>query len=208
MASNIFPGDVLIQGALTVTNGISGSLARTGLVSEALTNVGIPLTNFRVWDAFQTLLGTAGSDDMGIGTGAFGTGLPYLVSSNADNTSITQYARALIQLPPQYVAAGAIQVRLAAGMLTSVASSSATVDVEAYLSARTTLKSGSDLVTTAAQSINSLTFAEKTFDLSTATLSPGSWLDIRLTFAATDAAVGTAVLCAIAHAELLLTTQG
>jgi hypothetical protein len=93
-------------------------------------------------------------------------------------------------------------------MLTTVADTSATIDVEAYESAKTTLKTGSDLVTTAAQSINSLTFADKAFDLTVTDLSPGDQLDIRFTVAVVDAATGTAVTAALASVELLLDIKG
>jgi hypothetical protein len=61
------------------------------------------------------------------------------------------------------VAGETITLRLSAGMLTTVASSSCTVDVEMYLTNRESLVSGSDLCATSATTINSLTFANKDF---------------------------------------------
>jgi len=82
------------------------------------------------------------------------------------------------------------------------------VDVELYESNLDTTKTGSDLVTTAATTMNSLTFAAKAFDVTSTTLGPGDFLDIRISIACNDAATGTAVTPAIAHAELVLDIKG
>lgn len=77
-------------------------------------------------------------------------------------------------------------------METSVADVSATVDMEAYeLQMDGTISS--DLCTTAAQSINSLTLANKDFVLTATNLAAGDVLDVRVTIAVNDAASGTAV---------------
>lgn len=202
-------GDQNVQGTLTATL-LRGAHYRSDLTTEALTPFPIPFTQLRVWDAFQTALGAAGSDDLGIGTGTFATGTPYVVSSSARNTTITQYARLILPIPYQMVfgTAAVASLKFSAGMLTTVAGTSATLDCEAYLFNRDTTKTGSDLVTTAAQSINSLTFADKTFDLTATGLSAGSLIDVRLTIAAVDAANVGAVFGAIADMALLCSTKG
>ena len=81
---------------------------------------------------------------------------------------------------------------------------SATIDIECYKSNRDTGKTGSDLCATAAQSINSLTFANKDFTITSSSLLPGDWLDIRWTIATNDGATATAVIAALAAAEFLL----
>jgi len=149
------------------------------------------------------------ADDMAISSGAFATGLPYIHTGDLMAAgATTRYARTMFTLPPEYVSAGAFQFRFASGMLTTVADTSATIDCEAYKTARSTLKTGSDLVSTSASSINSLSFAEKTFDISSTGLIAGDVLDIRVTIAINDAGASTVVDGAIAHAEALLTIKG
>jgi len=101
-----------------------------------------------------------------------------------------------------------VRIVATAGMVTTVADTSCTVDFEVYLCAKTTLASGSDLVTTSATTINSTSFAAKNFDLTSAGLSPGDMLDIRISIACTDAATVTAVIPAIAHLALALDIKG
>jgi hypothetical protein len=179
------------------------------LVQDNLVAYDLPISDFRVFDAYQTLLGTPASDDLGITTGAHGTGLPYISTGDLKAAgATTRRARILFTLPPEYVAGETVQIRFAAGMVTTVADTSATVDAEVYVSARTTLKTGSDLVSTSATTINSVTFAEKTFTVTATSLSPGDILDIRVSIAVTDAATLTAVIGAIAHAEVQCDVKG
>lgn len=206
---NIVDGDQTVNGALTVTGAITGNIARTNLVTETATPFPLPIADWRVWDAFATALpGTPAADDLAVTAGAFGTGTPYIRASDVDNSTATQYARIAVMIPHTYVATGLAALRFSAGMLTAIASSAATLDVEAYLFAEDTLKSGSDLVNTAAQSINSLTFADYTFNLVATTLTPGAWLDIRIVITATDVGVSAATIPAISNAELLLQVKG
>jgi hypothetical protein len=148
-------------------------------------------------------------DDLAITSGAFATGLPYIHSGDVHGQgSVTKYARTTFTLPPEYVSAAALQFRLASGMLTTVADTSATILCECYKTARNTLKTGSQLVSTSASSINSLSFVEKTFDVSATGLVAGDVLDIRVTMTINDAGGSTVVDGAIAHAEALLTIKG
>ena len=204
---------MLLTESLQVTSTITGQrfygqLSRSYIDQEPLSVFALPITHARIWDAFQTNLTTAASDDLGIATGAFGTGLPTIRGLDLVNGTVTGYARWLFQMPANYVALGDVKIRFAAGMVLAAAATSATVDVEAYLSARTGLKTGSDLVTTSAISINSTTFAENLFSVTSNSLSPGSWLDIRATLSAASTAIAANTYAAIAHAEILCTTQG
>lgn len=200
-------GDITINGTVTA-NQINGAYNRSSMNSEASQKFQIPLTSLRVWDAFQTALGSASADDLGLATGTFGTGLPYIVTSDAKATTITQRARFLVQLPSTYVAGQAVTIRAAAGMKTTVSDNTATIDVEAFKSGGDTTVSGSDLVSTSATSINFLTFSNKDFSVGSAGLSPGDWLDVRVTISITDGSTGTSVLGAIAALDLLVTTRG
>lgn len=205
-----FPGDINVPGQVTATR-LVGALAKSQLDSDSNSIFAIPLTSFRVWDAFQTLLGTAGADDLGITTGAFGTAMPYLTTSDMSNEAgnpTTQYARALFQLPFNYIDGSAASLRFTAGMVTTVADVTATLDVVAYIGVNPTVAIGSDLVTTAAQSINSLTFANYTFALTPTSLVAGSLLDLRVAITIQDDAATTAVYGGITRADLLCTTRG
>lgn len=203
-----FNDNVRITGALTVTQGISGA-TRGSLAAQNDQVYELPMQDMRIWDAFQTGLTTAASDDLGIATGTFGTGLPYITTGDLKAAgSTTRRARILFTLPPEYVAGQPIVINCHAGMVTTVAGTAATVDVEAYLSGANTLVSGVDLVATAAITINSLTFADKEFTITATDLEPGDILDLRISVLVNDAATVTAVIGAIAHAEMWLTVQG
>lgn len=175
---------------------LTGTIART-LMTQETGLYQLPLEAFRVWDAMQTNLpGTAATDDLAVVTGTLGTNAPMIQSSDAKNTTVTQYARLLMRLPPEYVSAQSVSLRLHAGMVTTVANGTATIDAQVYaLDGDAAV--GADLCTTAATSINSLTFADKDFSITATSLEPGSVLDIRLAIAITDSATGTAVIGAL-----------
>ena len=155
----------------------------------------VPLTSCRVFDAMQTLLPAAGAaDDLGLVGGAIGTASPSLQTSDGAQTTVTQKARVLIPILPQYVSAAALSLSLTAGMLTTVSDGTATIDVSAYLLDKdTTLDAAGDICATAAQSINNLTFAAKSFTITPTNVVAGDMLDVLITIAITDAATGTVV---------------
>lgn len=203
-----FPVNVDVQGNLIVRGNLP-VYPRASLRQDDFQPFPLPLTDWRVWDAFATLLGTPASDDLGITAGTWATGAPYVTAGDLKAAgATTRRARFLVQIPLNYVAAETVQIRLAAGMLTTVADTSCTVDVEAYKLDRDATIGGSDLVATSATTINSLTFGNKDFDLTATTLSPGDWLDVRVSIACTDAATVTAVTPAIAAADLLVDIKG
>lgn len=210
MPQNIIPNDVQIQGDLYLTGDIQPARARTDLLQEDEARVKIPLEDFRVWNAYATLLtGTANADDLELNGGTFGTSHPSIQTGDLKNAgATTRYARVVVNLPYSYVAAQTVKVRLSAGMLTTVASASATVDVEAYRHDGDTTLTGSDICATAAQSCNSLTFANLDFVITATTLQPGDSLDLRIAIAVNDSATGTAVIGCVGAAELLLDVKG
>lgn len=209
MATQRFDGDVEITGALRVSGTYTGPINRTNIITGDIATYELPFTDFRVWDAFHTNLPTVGAaDDLGLATGTFATALPYLKTQDLNAAgAVTEYARTMFTLPREYSSAGTITIRLRAGMLTAVASVSGTVDVEAYLSARDTLKSGSDLVSTSATSANSLTFADVSFSLTATGRAAGDVLDIRIAWIG-NSATASSHFGAIAHAEILLQVRG
>ena len=110
-------------------------------------------------------------------------------------------------LPPEYDAAETIQIRAHAGMLTTVADNTATLDFEVYKSDEEA-GIGADICATAAQSINSLTLADKDFTVTATGLSAGDVLDIRMTTAVNDAATGTVVKAIVGAVKIMLDIKG
>lgn len=208
MATSTFADNVTFQGSVTFTGSVVTKWDRAQLKQDDLAIFQIPLTDFRVHDAFHTNLpGTAASDDLALIGTAFGTSSPTIQTSDLKNTTGTQRARCLVRIPESYVTGETVKIRVYAGMNTTVASSSATVDVEAY-EVDGTGGISSDLCTTAATSINNLTNSAKDFDITASSLAAGDILDVRLTIAITDSATATAVIGEIGYVALLADIKG
>ncbi len=201
------PGDLVVGGNLRLNGTLSPPVAKNNILALAeLQSFPVPLTDFRVWDAMQTALpGTPATDDLGLVGGTFGTNTPSLRSEDLKALGATnKRARVLVQLPWEYIAGESVSIRVRAGMITTVAGTSSTVDVEAYkLQGDPDDAIGSDLVSTAATTMNSLVFTDIDFALTPSALSPGDILDVRLTIAVNDGASATAVIAAITSVKLL-----
>ncbi len=201
------PGDLIVPGDIRVTGRISPAIAKSSILALAVLQAfPIPLTDFRVWDAMQTLLpGTPSADDLGLVGGTFGAATPSLRSEDLKTAGATnKRARVLVQLPWEYEAGQSVSIRFKAGMITTVADTTATLDCEVFkLQSDPDDAIGSDLVSTAAQSMNSTSFADITFVITPTGLSPGDILDVRITAAVNDGASATAVIAGITSAKLL-----
>jgi len=199
---------ITCQSTITARQGFQGPLGRENIITDTQKKYPVPLEKLRIWDAYQTLITTAANDDLGITAGTFGTGCPYVHAGDMNAAgSVTRYARTMFQLPAEYVDYSTVTFNISGGMLTSVASVAATVDVEVYKVNRDTLKTGSDLVATAATSINSTTFADKGFTLTSTGLLRGDILDVRFTIAA-NSATASSHFAAIAAIDVLLDVKG
>lgn len=186
---------------------LAGVLARADLATESKTYV-VPVSLLRVWDARQTNLpGAAANDDMGVITGTFLTDVPTLQGVDFGGASTDEKGAFQFLLPPEYVAGGSVTVRLRAGMVTSVADTACTVDVEVGKANRDGA-SGADICATAAQSINSLAYANKDFTITPTALSPGDLLDIRLSFAGSDVGNLDVMIPEISQIEIVLDVKG
>lgn len=201
------PGDLIVAGDIRLNGSLTPAVAKANILALAeLQKFPIPLTDFRVWDAMQTLLpGTPATDDLGLVGGTFGTATPSIRTEDLKAAGATnKYARFLVQLPWEYVAGETVKLRFKAGMITTVANTTATLDCQAYkLQDDPDDAIGSDLVTTSATTMNSTTFADIDFTITPTSLSPGDILDIRITIAVNDGATATAVIGAITSAKLL-----
>jgi hypothetical protein len=173
-------------------------------VQSALQPFTIPWTAWRVWDAVQTNLpGTPATDDLGLIGGTFATAPPSIQTGDLKAAgATTRYARAQVELPWDYEAGQSVTLRFHAGMVTTISDGTATLDVEAYESDEE-VGISADLCATAAQSINSLTFADIDFTITPTTLAAGDMLDVRIAIAINDTATGTAVIGCVGAAKLL-----
>lgn len=209
--SATYPGDVYIGGNLQVAGTSTIAISRSSLATDSGAKQIIPIAEWGVSTGNFARLGAPSGSDLGIVAGTFGTNVPTPQTSDqkANGAVTTQYARFTLQLPDNYVAGSQVYLEAIAGMIgTGPADVSATIDFEAYLCADSNLKSGSDLVTTAAQSINSLTFAAKSFTVTSGSLIPGSRLDVRVAIAIRDNASATAVTGCIAVVNLIRDVRG
>ena len=169
-----------------------GSVGLADLTQRDLCEHQIPLSDAKVWDAPSTVIpATPASDDLGMVDNAFLTGKPTIETGDLKNAgATTRKTRFRVMVPRDYVAGETMTVRANAGMKTTVASVSATIDVQAVRPAAPTV----DICATNAQSINSLVAANKDFTLTPTDLVPGEMLDIVVSIAVNDSGTGTAVI--------------
>jgi hypothetical protein len=186
----------------------NADIATTKLAQRVLAESIIPLTQARTWDAVATNLpASASSDDLGLVSGTFGTNPARITAGNVKAIGPTTRRLYLaIPIPANYEDGQTIQLQIRAKMETTVADVSCTIDAEAYVGADGAV--GSDLVTTAAQSMNSLTAAAYTFTVNATGVDPGDLLEVRLSIASNDAATATDVTPAIYSIALLCDTRG
>lgn len=202
--------DLAIGGTLTIPEtGISPQTRASVLKQNPNVAFPIPWDALRVWDSFHTNLpGTAASDDLALIGGTFATAPPMVQAGDLKAAgATTRYARFQAIVPECYDTAETLSFVLSAGMKTTVADNACTVDLEVYRADKISGISA-DLCATAAQSINSLTFANKTFAITSSTLSAGDILDVRLAITCNDAATVTAVTPTIAGLDLVCDIKG
>lgn len=201
-------GNNSIIWVLTQRSSITGTVARSNLVQDDLAAYGVPLTALRVHDALHTNLpGTAANDDMALITGTPGTDAPTLQGVDFGGTTSDEKAAFEFVLPPGYVDGETVTVRVRGAMLTTVADDACTVDVECW-KADGDGAVGSDICATAAQSINSLTPANKDFTITPTGLAAGDRLVVRLAFAGNDSGDGGVMVPEISNVAMLLDIKG
>jgi hypothetical protein len=206
--------DLVLTGSLTFRGAVGTRLPAGTIYTSELRQTDnsafvVPLTDLRIWDAFASpLTGTAGTDDLALVGGTFASASPLVQTSDLKNAgATTQYARFQCPIPDRYVAAETFTIRLYAGMETTVASTTATIDVQAYL---VDGEGGisADLCSTAATTINSLTYGNKDFTITPTSLTAGGTLDVRIAIAVNDTATGTAVIGSLGRITILADIQG
>lgn len=200
-------GDLIVAGNLRVDGSVP-AIARASLAQDADAAFVVPMTSLRVWDAIATNLpGAAANDDLGLDGGTWATDSPCISAGDVKASTSTRYARFQVALPAEYDAGQTVTLRFHAGMKTTVAATSCTLDLVAFKSDQEAGISA-DICATAAQSINSLSDADIDFSITPTGLNPGDVLDCRIAIAWVDAATGTAVIPQIGAIELLCDIKG
>lgn len=202
--------NITVTGTMTIPEGGISAQTRSTILKQTDNAIfPIPFANLRVWDAYATNLpGTAAADDLALVGGTFATEPPMIQAGDCKALgATTRYARVQVIMPECYVAAETVKINISAGMETTVADTTCTVDVEAYRIDKIS-GIGADICTTAATTINSLTYGTKTFTINAASLAAGDVLDVRITVACNDAATGTAVTPTIAGLDLVCDIKG
>ncbi len=194
-ANGNLTGDVKNNVLLTRHLNSAAGITTGQLAQRVLRRNNVNLFGARVWDAVATVIpATGGTDDLGLYTGTAASAVSNQIGTgDVKAAGCTRYTRFLIPMPGDYEAGETVNIVALAGMQTTVAGTSAVVDIEAYRVVGTGAV-GADLCATSAQTINSLTAAEKTFSITAATLAAGDMLDVRVTITIVDAATGTAVI--------------
>jgi hypothetical protein len=222
MAQQQLRGDLDVTGTITM-GGITlpdgavdnenvtalAGLERSKLEQDDLVIFPVDFFDMRVWDDLTSMLPAAGAnDDLGLYESTFGTGAPIVKTGDLKAAgATTRYARFTMVLPAEYVSGETITVRAHAGMKTTVSDTTATIDFSVYKYD----KSGgisADLVTTGAQSINSLTFADIDFTVTPTGLVAGDMFDVRVAIAINDGATVTVVEGALGKLDLLCDVKG
>jgi len=209
------PGDLIVPGDVTITDDISIGGQITPLLDRdevlAVTELAtftVPMSIWREHDDYATPLdGTPVADaHLGLVGGTFNTNAPSLQTDDfGGNGAVAAenfYARGEIVLPWNYVAGQTVKIRVHGGMLTTVADTTATVDLQVYKSDEDSTSTG-DLCATAATTINSLVFADKDFTITATTLNPGDVLDVLIDVNVEDTTDAGAMTAVVGSVQLL-----
>lgn len=185
----------------------NANIETSKMEQRVLAEYQVPRDAFRVWDAITTNpVSAAASDDLGLVTGTWGSAANKITAGDCKAATTTRRIYFSVPVPPNYDDGQTIQLKVRAKMETTLSDGTCTIDAEAYIANDGTLTS--DLVATAAQSMNSLTAANYNFTLSSGSIDPGDLLEVRLTIACVDSATATAVTPAIYEVALLCDTRG
>lgn len=193
------------SGTVLKTN---AEIESTQLKQRSNAEVSIPLHNCRQWDALATNLPAAAtSDDLGFVTGTAGTNFPRITAGDVKATSSARKLGFLVGVPENFEEGQSLAIRIRGAVETTVADTSCTVDMQVY-SSDGDGTSSSDLVTTSATTINSLTPVNVDFNIDTSGLVQGQLLYGVATITYVDAATATAVIPAIYGITLLADLRG
>lgn len=175
-----------ISGASLSGAGALSNVARASLQQDTIQPYTMPLNNMRKSASLGELLPTTASGtDMAIISGTFGSAYPTLQGEDFGGGSTDEECAFWFTIPPEYDSGESVTLQVTAGMLTTVADGSCTLDAECY-KADGSGGVGSDLVATAAKDINSLSLSTNNFTITPTGLAAGNSLLFKLVFAGSD----------------------
>lgn len=209
MNDTTFTGESNFSGTLVLPGQVIGELPKTNLKQRVLAVFPIPFHLLKRWDALEdSLPQPSAGDDLGIYTFVFGTTAPKILTRDIDSLgAVTHYARVPdLVVPPTYDTGETIRLMIRGGVDVNLAQNSATLDVEVFVNDGNDGYSGVDRYVGAALDINSLTWADKLFDLGTG-LAPGDHLDIRIAVITSDDSGGSVVQAGFTKLELQCDTR-
>ena len=191
------PGDMIVRGKITANEvePTNTKFPRSDLSQEVLVEYPLDLTSAKVHDNLVSLLNQSPgtTDDLGLFGDTFATDTPYLETGDlGGQNGVTQYARFQVVVPAEYDDGEDIQFRIRAEMSSAnAADTSATIDIEAFDRDREGSVSGSDLIATSGQDMNSTSWADFTFTVDSANVSPGTLMDVRVSINIDDGSGNT-----------------
>lgn len=210
------PGDrlnVLVKAGETLLVGdrvnVEGNGSGKFVKTVGSTNAdGIALTGLRVHDNLASFLPTtAANDDLALITGTPGTDAPRVRGVDFGGTTTTAYAAFEYTLPAGYKAGGVLTLRVRGGMVTGISDTACDLDASVWkVGADGTV--GADICATAAQSINSLTKADKNFTITPTGLVAGDRLIVRLKVTGEDTLNAAVMIPEVSSVTLISETNG
>lgn len=211
MATTVSGSFTIADGSLTQDALSSATrIETTKLAARSLAEYRVNFTNVRKTDGtFDENLPdstTTGDGFLSLVGGTHGTATPMIKTADFASGSGTQSCRFTCFLPPEYVDAEDIAVKVRARLQTD-ADTSKTLDCLAFLEDGDGAVSGSDKCTTAAQTITT-SWADYTFVITSTGVSAGDMFDIQLDVAITDSATPSGVVAEISKISFLCDTQG
>ena len=182
-----FPGDVVCVGDLRLTGNVTPLKNKSAVLANDSKEKVVPFSDFRIWDDNDALLPeTPATDDLGLVGGTFATNSRSIQTVDFGGTNTTAYARADVVIPQDYVAGQSFKLRFHAGMHTTVADTTMTLDLSVYRSDEERGISADLAAAAVANNIKSVTYVDVDFIITATTLEPGDILDVRISMNGVD----------------------
>lgn len=202
-------GDLITPGTLPANRLTAAAEILRSQMSQ-VSNAPRPITpyDWRIWDSGALLPTAAAADDLGIAAGVWGSDNVTIQAGDlASAGATTRYAATQLRLPDYYQDGETVTLRLRAGMKTTIADNSCTIDAEVY-KVEDDAAAGADLCNTVAQNMNAIAETDLDFEIDPAGLVAGDVLDVRIAIACNDMSTVPAVIPVLYKATLLFDAQG
>ncbi len=178
---NLKIAGVTVTASAAELNYVDGGLGRANLIEDELAAYGIPVNQIMAADGAPLAVAeTAGDHFLNLGTN-----LIMLRGEEANNETEASVSYVQFVLPPEYVAAGDVKVRLRCKIDGAGTNNGSTIDISAYEQADGAV--GGDLCTTAAETFAAkTTWYSKDFTITATGLVAGDILVIKITSSVTE----------------------